>query len=84
MKLKLYAIHDAAVKEFIGPEPQRTHGEAERKFRHAVNNKENGHLYSSPENFSLYCVGEYDTETGIIKPLPEPQHIITAMQCKDS
>lgn len=83
MKLKLYAIHDSAVKEFIGPEAARTHGEAERKFKMNVNNKDNGHLYNSPENFGLYCVGEYDSETGKIEALKEPQHIISAIQCKE-
>lgn len=83
MILKLYAIHDAAVKEFLGPEPAKTHGEAERKFRHNVNNKDAGFLFTNPDNFSLYCVGEYNSETGLLNPLREPQHIITGIQCKE-
>lgn len=82
MKLKLYAIHDAAVKEFLGPEPAKTHAEAERKFAFNVNREESGFLFSKPENFSLYFVGEYDTETGLLGAMREPQHIITAVQCK--
>lgn len=84
MKLKLYAIHDQTVKEFIGPETSRTHAEAERKFKHNVNNPEMGFLHSNAENFSLYHIGDYDTETGKLAPLNEPTHIITAVQCKNA
>lgn len=84
MKLKLYAVHDQAVKEFIGPEAARTHGEAERRFKMNVNNPENGLIHNNPENFSLFHIGEYDTETGKLAPMPEPQHIISAIQVKES
>lgn len=83
MKLKLYAIHDAAVKEFLGVEPARTHGEAERKFKTNINDPQMGNLNKYPENFGLYHVGDYDTETGVIAPCKEPQHIITGIQCKE-
>lgn len=84
MKLKLYAVHDSAVKEFIGPEAARTHGEAERKFKMNVNNPENQLLHTNPENFGLYCIGEYDSETGLLAALKEPQHIVTAIQVKET
>lgn len=84
MKLKLYAIHDTVVKQFLGVEPAMTHGEAERRFRTNVNNPQMGNLHNYPENFSLHCVGEYDTDTGKINPLAEPQHIINAIQLKES
>lgn len=94
MILKLYAIHDQAVKEYIGPEPARTHGEAERRFRTNVNNPQNGMLHSNPEHFSLYYIGDFDTKSGkvgtwdeqkeVMLPAPkEPHHIISAAQCKD-
>lgn len=84
MRLKLYAIHDQAVKEFIGPEVCKTHAEAERKFRMNVNKEENGFLYANPENFNLYHIGDYDTEKGQLLPLNEPQHIMSAVQCKET
>lgn len=84
MRLKLYAIHDQAVKEFIGPEPARTHAEAERKFRTNVNNREMGHLHTNPQHYNLYCIGDYDSETGKLSPLAEPQHIMSAVQAKET
>lgn len=83
MKLNLYAIHDQAVKEYIGPEPAKTHGEAERRFKANVNNPQNGNLYTSPEHFSLHHIGTYDSETGVITPLKEPAHVISALQLKE-
>lgn len=84
MILKLYAIHDTAVKEYLGVEAARTHGEAERKFKTNINEPQMGNLNKYPENFSLHHVGDYDTETGKIKPNAEPQHIISGLQCKES
>lgn len=80
---KAYAIHDSAVKIFLTPMFARTHGEAERNFKAAVNEPQNGHLYSSPENFTLFYIGEYDDQEGKLKPV-EPTSIVTAVQCKEA
>lgn len=82
MQLKIYAIHDSAVNEFTAPDVARTHGEAERKFRANVQNPDNGHLHRSPENFKLFCLGEYETSTGIITPRA-PEFVMNAIQCLD-
>jgi len=84
MKLKLYAIHDQAVNEFIGPEVSRTHGEAERKFRDHVNNPEAGLLNKHPQQFTLFYLGEYESENGSLTGLKEgPQSMINGVQAKD-
>lgn len=81
--IKLYAIHDQAVNEFIGPEAARTHGEAERRFTENVNNKEMGVLHNYPAQFALFWVGEYNTENGTLIPLKEgPQQITNGIQVK--
>lgn len=82
MKYNLYAVHDQAVKEFIGPEVARTHGEAERKFVNNVNDERMGLLHTNPEHFSLHHVGYIESETGKITGLPEPLHIMSAIQAK--
>lgn len=85
MQMKTYVIHDSAVKAFA-PYPTtlfaRSHGEAERNFRQAVNEPKNGHLHSSPEQFTLFYVADYDDETGLFSSLPSPQAILTAVQAK--
>lgn len=85
MKLKMYVIHDGAVKAFM-PYPgtlfARTHGEAERNFRKAVNDTNNGHLNQAAEQFTLFYVGEYDDETGLVESRPAPESILSGAQAK--
>lgn len=81
MNYKMYSVHDSAVKVFLPPVYARTHAEAERQFAWNVNQKDNGHLYNSPANFTLFHVGEYDDETGQAQPCP-PQVIMTGIQAK--
>lgn len=83
MILKVYSIHDSAVQSFLTPHFARTHGEAERNFKVNVRDKENGHLHTSPENFTLFHIGDYDDQTGEMKPLAAPMSVITGIQCKD-
>lgn len=84
MKYQMYSVHDSAVKVFLPPVYARTHAEAERQFAWNVNNKENGHLYNSPHNFSLFHVGTYDDETGMPVALPAPQVVMTGIQAKET
>jgi len=81
MQLKIYTIRDSK-GEFYGPPFfQKTHGEAERSFHTLVNDpKSNVNTY--PEDFDLYHLGEYDDQTGKIRPLDTPSHIIKAIALK--
>lgn len=83
MKYKLYSIFDQAVKTFLPADYLHTDEEAIRKFRHNVNNKDMGFLFSAPEHYSLYCVGEFDGATGKFTP-QEPEIIIKAIQLKST
>lgn len=83
MKVKLYAIHDQAINEFIGPDLSKTHGEAERKFKDAINNPDSGILYKHPQQFVLFHIGEYDSETGLLENNQNgPQSIMNGIQAK--
>lgn len=83
MKYRMYSIHDQAVRTFLPADYLHTDEEAIRKFRANVNNKEMGFLFSAPEHYSLYCVGEYDSDTGLFKG-QEPEIIIKAVQLKST
>jgi hypothetical protein len=83
MKFKMYSIHDQAVKTFLPPDYLHTDEEAIRKFRANVNNKEMGFLFSAPEHYALYNVGEYDSDTGMFAP-QQPEIIIKAVQVKST
>lgn len=79
----MYSIHDQAVRTFLPADYLHTDEEAIRKFRANVNNKEMGFLFSAPEHYSLYHVGEYDSDTGIFTS-EQPTCIIKAVQLKST
>ncbi|AXH74195.1 MAG: nonstructural protein [Microviridae sp.] len=87
MIVKMYVVHDSAVKVFL-PAPQtlfaRTHGEAERNFRAVVNDPKSGHLHNHPEQFTLFYVGDYDDETGVPTPRNAPEAILSGAQAKET
>lgn len=81
MQLKIFSIRDAKGETYNTPFFQKTHGEAERTFRELAND-EKSMICKYPDDFDLYCVGEFDTETGNIISLPTPQHLIKGVNVK--
>jgi len=81
MKLRMYSIHDTASKTFLPPDFLREDEEAIRKFKYNVNEPKNGHLFHTPEHFSVHFVGYFDDETALMEPRA-PECIITGAQAK--
>lgn len=68
MKLKIYAIRDQQVDAFSTPIFMVSTGHAIRGFSDQVNDKtENNMLNKHAEDFALYALGEFDTDTGEFK-----------------
>lgn len=63
---KLYAIKDHKAQFFLQPAAFRNDGEAKRLFVELMLGDNNISKY--PEDYSSYCVGEYDETTGVITP----------------
>ncbi len=65
MKMMIFAIKDRATEQYGNPMFLIAHGQAIRSFTTEVNrqDKEN-QLYMHPDDFDLYHLGEYETETG--------------------
>lgn len=80
MELKVYSIRDQKGEKFNTPFFQNTHGEAERSFRHVANDPQS-FVNKYPEDYDLYYIGSYDDQTGLMKPLDTPTHMIKAIQC---
>lgn len=78
MQLKAYSIRDAKTEIFNTPFYNNTHGEAERNFKSTIND-ERSQINKYPEDFDLYFLGEYDTNTGKMSPLDTPQHMVKAI-----
>ena len=68
MLLKLYTIYDMKVQAYLRLFPLRSHGEALRVFADMANDS-NSQIGQHPEDYILYCVGEFDDARGIITAL---------------
>ena len=65
MKLFVFSIRDRSSVQFDRPFCGVNNGSAIRGFSDAVNSKEKGNVLNEhPEDFDLYVLGEFDTETG--------------------
>lgn len=70
MKFQLYAIKDAKTG-FMSVTTEQNKQAAIRNFYHACKNSESL-LHTFPNDFSLFCLGDYETDTGVITPLACP------------
>ena len=80
MILKAFTIRDQKSEVYNTPFFQKTHGEAERSFRTAVNDDQT-QLSKYPEDYDLYYLGEYDDNLGKMNPVDTPQHLLKAISC---
>lgn len=67
--MKIFAIHDAKASFYGQPFYARANGEAIRTFAGAINGNQPENLMStSPGDFTLFYIGDYDDQTGVITP----------------
>lgn len=70
MKLKAYSVFDEKADVWTQPFFQLNEATAQRVMANAVNSE--GHNFNmNPEDYSLYCVGEWNDDTGVFTPLKE-------------
>lgn len=72
MKKKVCAIYDIQGGFFSGLFLHRSENEAKRDFGSAVRGSETS-LSKYPEDYRLFCLGEYDDVTGYIKAVSQPE-----------
>lgn len=65
MKYGIYVLRDIKTG-YLGLTLDQNDAAAMRNFQHAMT-KPDSLMNSHPEDFSLYCLGVYDSETGDIK-----------------
>lgn len=77
---KVYSVRDAKAEAFERPWVARTRGEAIRSFSEACNDKQ--HPYGKyPEDFGLFEIGEFDSESGKLIPALQGVNVIEGIQC---
>lgn len=65
MILQIYAVKDSATDQFGSPMFLMAAGQATRSFVDQVNKQEQDNpLYMHPDDYSLYHLGEFDTNAG--------------------
>ena len=75
--LKMYSIYDAMVEAFVNPMFFRTDREAQRSFLDEAN-REDSNIHLHRDHYSLYCVGVFDDDTGLVTGNNEPVLIVRA------
>lgn len=74
----LFSVYDSAAERFLEPFCAPTVEFAIRSFKEAVTR--DGHQFNKfPEDYTLFKVGEYDQESGSLKPVATPQSLGVAI-----
>lgn len=80
MILLMIAVRDHKTAQFANPMFLITKAHAIRTFADAVNEKsENNQLNLHPEDFEIFQIGTYDTDTGEVTPT-KPTSLATAAE----
>lgn len=78
MKYPVFAIRDFKTG-FLSPTCEANAPAAVRNFEHACA-RSDSLFFSHPEDYALYRIGEYDTDSGVISPISPVEEIMTASQ----
>lgn len=78
MKQQIYAVKDTAAQTYGQPMFMMNNGHAHRSFSDEVNRTDASNVLNHhPEDFELYNIGAYETDTGEITPI-KPTLIVRA------
>lgn len=77
MKLDIFCIRDRGTDQFGNPMFLINRGQALRSFSDEINRAaDDNQLYKHFDDFDLYCLGSYDTDSGLFHT-STPEMIIT-------
>lgn len=71
MKQNVMAVYDSKAEMFNQPIFFKAKGEAIRAFSDEVN-RDKSAMNAHPEDYTLFLIGEYDVESGLLTPLMTP------------
>jgi hypothetical protein len=77
-ELKMYSVYDTKSELFSSPHFLQSDGVAVRSFSTACDDPKT-QLAMYPEDFSLYCVGTFNIESGNISPI-QPKQLCNAAE----
>lgn len=74
MKYGLYSIFDSAAGVFTAPTIDISDASAVRGFQQALGNS-SSIMSFKPDDFSLFQVGTFDVESGLLEPFSPPSRL---------
>lgn len=78
MRLRAYSIFDNKALQYHPPFFASTNGAAVRSLSDLANDI-NTQIGRHPGDYILYCVGEYDDQTGAMLPCAPLEHVVDAV-----
>lgn len=78
-KMKVYSMYDEKAEAFNRPFIFTTHGQATRAFSDGVRDPQSN-LCKHYKDYSLYCIGTFDEETGLLEPLTPVELVCRASE----
>lgn len=76
--MRVYTVYDSKAEAYLQPFYARTNGEAMRSFTDAANQKD--HNFSRfAADFTLFCIGEFDENSGTLHSLKAPESLAKAI-----
>lgn len=71
---RIFAIYDSKARSFLQPFYAPEIAVAQRHFRTAANDAAT-QICQYPEDFTLFYIGEYDDQSGVITPLDKMENL---------
>lgn len=82
MKTIIVAVRDVKAEVYAQPFCVVNSATAIRSFSDQVNNQDPKNMWNQhPQDFSLYQIGTYEDNTGLIEPITPPKLLIEATAC---
>jgi len=83
MKTVVCSIRDIKAETYAQPWFVVSEAVAVRSFTDLVNNQERGGtMFTHPEDYQLFAIGEYNDNTGEIVAINPPKHLVSANSVK--
>lgn len=83
MKLGIYSMKDA-LNGFMNIFPEQNDEMAKRGFLHSLKYAKSDSLFfSNPQDYSLYKLGTFDTESGKLEVISTPEFIVGGVKYED-
>lgn len=79
MKKQVFSVYDSKAEVFHQPMFLNTIGEATRNFEDACR-QEDSPMASHPEDYTLFHIGEFDSDKGLLTPLTTPASLGLAIE----